>query len=210
MNMTKLPKEIRAELQSAQPPSSEELEHYSYMKDDFIEAVNRAALRAPGLERQGAIDAVFLLAGKLLQWGERVSGNPQMPLAAAQASTRSAQPSRKEETKKQQILGAVEKSADGALMIASTLQAPAGIEVEINLIDASEQSEIRPFDVKVCDANDNEITEPVHVEETERAPRFPQPSPGIYVFKISWAKGSGWLGLKFNDEKETGDEVKRQ
>jgi hypothetical protein len=190
----KMPEDVRRELESAPPLTREEREHYSYMKADFMEAIRRASQPAPAGGVRDVIDAVFSLAGRLIEHADAVLAPPPTPVPVPRATKGPAARGREEKIKP---VGRAEKKVDGARIVATTLREGWKTEVEVDVIDEADGTEIRPLHIRVCDNEGKEIAEPVDVELTEHAPRWPKPAAGVYVFQVSWEGGSGEMRLEF-------------
>ena len=198
-----IPEDIRKALANAEPVPEDVLRRYDYMKEDFI-----TALRASGRVKsrfeagQGVVDAVFSLAGRLLRWADDVVADAVAPVRPALAGARSV------EAREVfwQFTGRVARVIDGIKLEVTTWRDGDDVQLELNVLNADDGSEVRPFDVRVTDLGGNEIARQVDVGAAGQAPRFPGPSAGVYIFCVRWADGSGELRLEFEPARRQADE----
>lgn len=196
-DINRMPDSIREELTASDPPGQDKLERYEYMKADFMRAMHEAARE----DSRAAIDAAFSLAGRLIEWTDEMLTRTGIPGGASQ-------PAMARGTKRTEEAGeragprpihSVEREFDGVSVRATTLKDDGATEIEINAFDTDDRTEVRPLVIRVYDGAGEAITDPVQVEPTEQAPRFPDPAPGIYVFHISWPDGEGRMQIEFRE-----------
>lgn len=201
-----LPDWLRKELAAAPPPSDELLERYGFLRDDFRDLVRQEAAARAGEQPVGrtadapaladrAVDAIFTLAGQLVRvvtesLERRTPPRPQMAFAArggAQAGAGEAAAP----------VDCVAKPVGDARIEVATFRRGAATDVDLNLVRRDDGTEVRPFTVAVRDAEGNRLERPLTVGPDQQAPRFPSPTQGTYVFRVSWPDGEGEIRIDF-------------
>ncbi len=198
-----IPEDIRRALANAEPVPEDVLRRYDYMKEDFITALRAAGRAKSRFEAgEGVVDAVFSLAGRLLRWADDVMADAVAPVRPALAGARSVEP-------RQvfwQFAGRVARVVNGIKLEVTTWRDGDDVQLELNVLNADDGSEVRPFDVRVTDIGGDEIAPQVDVGAADQAPRFPGPSAGVYIFCVTWAEGSGELRLEFEPARRQAGE----
>lgn len=202
--LEKVAKRMLAELARQEPPTEEELERYDYMKKDFVAAIAAAGAelrRADDTAPEGGNAAVFSLAGRLVAWAEdvivrtlRPGGHLQPVAVGARGVARGV--ARGEERRRQPV-ARIRKKQGGVLIEVATYRAGEATEIEFDLLDVAGETQVRPFDVTVLDTRGGRVAGPLTVRMLDGAARFPGPSPGVYVFVVSWEGRSAEVRIEF-------------
>jgi len=199
-----LPEWIRVELERMQDPPAAELAKYNSIKKEFLQALRgAAAAEAPRRDsgQQRTIDAVFTLAGKLLRWADEQVKNVTEAERAQPVPLLTRGFGATDKPQAERVLVAKVCKQHGEFLIeAATYKATDFFEIEINVVKRADGAEVRPLVIGVVDQDGRVISEPVHVDRTGQAPRFPGPAAGVYRFQISWAGDSAEIQIEFCQE----------
>lgn len=217
-----LPDWLQEAIREAERIPDSELERYSYMKDDFIAAIRKAAEAGRQGAPQDAVDAVFSLAGKLLAWAEkrvvRLLPEPPPDLAYGFGARAFRDPEIRRGGEAVRSPGEMDGTRDpnparpggserswmgvarelGPVRVEAIVHSGKPPELEIRVLDARDGSDIRPLDVVVFDADERRLLVKQHSSHTESSPRFPGPQEGTYDVRISWPSGSETVTIRFD------------
>jgi len=189
--------ELRRLLAGMEEPPEALFEEFDYLRGTFRAAIRRAAdfARRPTSKE---VDASFSLAGELLRYAaDRMRrlfprGEGLVPLPGVRSIDAPPRPAGDAPA-----VARVVRDCGGDRIEVTTRRSDDGTEIEFDLLRTEDGAEIRPFEVVVTDTGGARLTEPLRVERNQRAPSFPGPRAGIYVFDLSWAEGSVTIRIEF-------------
>jgi len=184
-------------------PPDEFLKRYDYLKDDFFAAVSRAAdhrRRAAAAARvPPLVEVRFSLAGELLDWAQGLIDRLSAP-QLAYAAVRSAQPCGEKgiapEAHNRPVSRVSKNVGEYAVEVATYRQRDL-TEVEVEVLRQVDKARVRSFAVEVLDPDGRTIAPTILIGPGQLAPRFPGPTPGVYVFTISWEGSSTEIRVEF-------------
>ncbi len=197
-NSDPVPEWFIDELAKTPDPDESTLCKYDYMKDDFFGAVDRAAgyrKRQSAKKPAAIIEVVFSIAGKVIKNVENIIVETIPPPAFAQVATRGTRGSEKAEkpSSGRKVISRVRKTINDVFLEITVLEESGTTKFEVNLVDSESGTEKRPIKVSVYDQVGKELVPPVDVLSGEMPPKFPDPSPGDYLFTVAWTGGVGSL-----------------
>ena len=176
--------------------SDEELKKYDYMKDDFIAAIREAG------QAKRQIEAVFNLSGIMLYCAATLKKIKALPVQRPMhlRGTHGEDQNQGSEDRLP-VVGRIVKPFDNVNLEITSHRTGKGLEIEINLWDTGSDMEIRPFTVGMCDSEGRSIFDPVPVEIGDGAPRFENPTEGLYILNLSWLDRQESICVQFVDHK---------
>jgi len=182
--------------ETAPEPTPADLARHNHLIRELADAIaaNQAssASRAAHHAASPVVDAVFSLAGQLVDWArgavEVIAGSPP-PLVPA-VVTRSL---RSRGSSQATLVGVTKAVGDVTVQVLLT-QGKDMLELEMDAYKKGGQS-IRPLRVQAHDTTGKPLCPAMDIPAGGVA-KFPGPSAGVYMFHVSWAGGSSQLTLE--------------
>ncbi|MDO5675842.1 MAG: hypothetical protein Q4G66_13160 [bacterium] len=168
------------------------------MRNDFMRGFDRAAhlLQTRKQASSGIVDLVMTVGGRLLELTATLIPQPMMsPALRSRSATFSPTPP----TTRPDWACFRQAGTNAHIRYALFRSERGEPEIEINLVERVEHTDIRPFTVSVHDESGAFIVEPIEVCAGELPPRFPSPSGGWYRFRLSWKDGRGDMVVRVED-----------